>query len=236
MADLEVLNTLELPWSAGLVLTAAGAMLILFGSAWRDFTEVLVASFLAGVSALLWMPPLAVSPVWASVGACLAAGVLTILFRRVALVVLCAVTVGLALSIAVNLAAGWPAELYQVRSLSDEHVARAVRLPAYVTSQLLLGLLAGGMLLGAILAVATLGWARRVVMALVGSAGFLAGVSLVTERFFAPHLPPGYPMSYAQAAVVIWLELALLSVIMQRRAERAGAVRREPQSQRPEIA
>ena len=225
MTDLQVLNALDVPWSAGLVLIAAGTVLMLFGSLWRHFTEALSTSFLGGVGALLLMPAMSVNPVWAAVGVCLAVGALTILFRRIALVVLTAVVLGLALSISLNLFVGWPTIPLLVRSLSSDHVGTVVNAPDYVTNQLLLSLLVGGMLLGVILAFISAEWARRTVMALEGALAFLGGIALVTAEFFASQLPRGYPMKYSQVAAVVWIELAVISVLMQRlvdKPSRAG--------------
>ena len=220
MNDLQVLNDLDVPWSAGLVLVAAGTVLMLFGSRWRNFTEVLCTSFLGGVAALLVMPAMGVNPVWPAVAACLTAGVLTILFRRIALVVLAAVVTGVALSITANLLMGWPTIPLLVRSLSSGQVGTIVRVPDYLTSQLLLSLLLGGMLLGVILAIAAADWARWIAMALQGALAFLGGIAMVTVRFFSAQLPAGYPMKYSQVAAVVWLELAVVSILMQRLANK----------------
>jgi len=223
MSDLQALNDLDVPWSAGLVLVAAGTVLMLFGSRWRDFTEALSTSFLGGVAALLAMPALGVNPVWPAAAVCLLTGLGTILFRRIALVVLAAVVLGLALSVTANLLMGWPTIPLLVRSLSSEHVGTIVRVPDYVRSQLLFGLLTGGMLLGVILAIAVPTSARRVVMALEGSLAFLGGIALITGEFFSAQLPRGYPMKYSQVAAVVWLELAVVSILMQRLADRRAA-------------
>jgi len=156
-------------------------------------------------------------------GVCLLVGLGTILFRRVALVVLTAVVLGLVLSVTANLLMGWPTIPLLVRSLSSEHVGTIVHVPDYVRSQLLLGLLSGGMLLGVILAIAVPNSARRVVMALEGSLAFLGGITLLTEEFFSAQLPVGYPMKYSQVAPVVWLELAVVSILMQRLADRRAA-------------
>jgi hypothetical protein len=232
MGEVQVLNSLAVPWGAGLVLIAAGAVLMLFGSRWRDFTEALCASLVGGAVALLLMPPLGwVNPLWGTVGACLAVGVLTVFFRRIALLLLAAIVVGLSLSMAAHLVAGRPTMTLLVRSLSSDQVGTVVYVPDYAGSQLMLLLLVGGMLLGIILTIASTVWARRVTMALCGSLAFLGGVARVTAEFFAAQLPPGYPMKYAQVGAVVWLELAAISVLMQRmadRRQRGEARRAEP--------
>jgi hypothetical protein len=218
--DLEVINVLDTPWSAGLVLLAAGAMLMVFGSRWRDFTEALSMSLTGGVAALLLTPHTAVNPLWIVVGVCLLLGVLTVLFRRVSLVVLTAVGLGVSLSLMANMLNGWPTAAFLVRSLSRDQVGVVVHIPDYVGTQWLLALLIGGMLAGVIVAIVSQRWARRVTMALGGSLAFLVGVVLVVRQFFSAHLEPGYPMKYSQVAAMVWVEVAVISLLMQRMADR----------------
>lgn len=220
MTDIQVLNSLDVPWSAGLVLLAAGVVWMVFGGLWRDFTEVLSTSLLGGVAALLFLPAMAVNPLWVVTGVCLAAGVLTVFFRRIALVVLTAVVFGVSLSLIGHLLAGRPTMPLLVHSLSREQVGVIVHLPDYLGSQLLLALLVGGMLLGVIVAFLSAGWARRMVMAVEGALAFLMGTVLLSLQFFSAQLGPGYPMRYSQVAVVVWIELAVVAVLMQRLAER----------------
>ena len=131
MTELRVLNTLDVPWGAALVLIAAGMMLLVFGSRWRDFTEVFSASMFGGGLALLLVPPLPVNPIWPIVGVCLLSGLLMLVFRRVAAVILTGLVLGLSLSINVHLLAGWPSVSYYVWSLSSDQVRTVVHGPDY---------------------------------------------------------------------------------------------------------
>ena len=222
MTDWNVLNALRVPWTAGLVLLAGGMVLMVFGSRWRTFCEVLLASFAGGVAALLVLPPTPANPIWVAVGVCLAAGLLTLWLPRIAIVVLAAFTVGLTLSVSAHVLAELPSIPLLVSSLSNRQVGTVVHVPDYVGAQWMLGLLLGGMLLGVIVAVASLEWARRVVTASAGSLAFLAGIALITREFFSAHLPPGYPMKYAQVIVLLWAELTLVAILMQRRVEKGA--------------
>jgi hypothetical protein len=211
---------MQIPWSAGLVLVAAGVVWMVFGGLWRDFTEVLSTSLLGGLVALLFLPALEINPAWVVVGICLILGMATVLFRRVALVVLTAAVFGASLCLMANMLAGWPTVPFQVFSLSRPEVCVQVRLPDVLGSQLLMSLLFGGMLLGVIVAFLSIDWARRIVMAVEGALAFLAGAVLLSIEFFSAQPVAGYPMKYAQVVVVVWIELAVISVLMQRLAER----------------
>jgi hypothetical protein len=118
--------------------------------------------------------------------------------------------------------AGWPTVTYLVHSLSRGEIGVVVNMPDFVGSQLLLGLLLGGALLGIILAMLSADWARQFTMAVAGALGFLIGLTLLAGQFLSEHLPPGYPMRYPQVAAVVWAELVIISVLMQRRADRSG--------------
>ncbi|HOI56407.1 MAG TPA: hypothetical protein PLP01_14260 [Phycisphaerae bacterium] len=227
MVEQRILNTLDVPWSAALVLIAAGLALIVLGSRWRDFTEVFSASVLGGAAAMLLAPPLPLNPIWPIVGACLLAGLATLLFRRVATVILAGLVSGLSLSVAVHVLADRASVPYYVWSLSTDHVLTVVLGPDYVGSPLLLGLLLGGIVSGATLALAAEVWARRVVMGLEGGLALLAGAILLGGEFFSARLPSGYPMQYLKAVVVAWLGLAVLAVVVQHLAEKPAAARRE---------
>lgn len=224
MTELRVLNTLDVPWAAALVLIAAGMTLLVFGSRWRDFTEVFSASMFGGGAALLLVRPLAINPIWPIVGACLLSGLLMLLFRRVAAVILSGLIVGLSLSVIVHLLAGWTSVRYHVWSLSSDQVMTVVYGPDYLGSPPLLSLLVGGILLGVILALAAPDWSRRIVMGLQGGPALLVGAALISSEFFSAHLPPDYPMQYLQAATIAWLGLAALAVVVQNLVDkRAGA-------------
>lgn len=218
--DVLVLNSMQIPWSVGLVLVAAGVVWMVFGGLWRDFTEVLSTSLLGGLAALLFLPAMEINPAWVVVGLCLVLGMATVLFRRVALVVLTAAVFGASLCLMVNLLAGWPTVPFQVFSLSRPEVCVVVQLPDVLGSPVLMSLLFGGLLLGVIVAFLSTDWARRIVMALQGSLAFLAGAVLLSIEFFSAQPGAGYPMRYAQVVVVVWIELAVISVLMQRLAER----------------
>jgi hypothetical protein len=219
MSEVRLLTFQELPWSAGLVLIAAGIVLLVCGSRWRDFTEVLSTSFLAGAAALVTMPAVPVNPVWPAVAVCLAAGFLTILFRRAALVVLSGAVLAVALTLAAHLVCGWSPVQYVVASLSNSQVLTLTTGPDYFHSPLLLTLAAAGLLGGALLALLCPAWARRVTMALEGGLALVAGLALVTAEFFSRPLPPGYPMNYYKVGVAVWFGLAALGVLAQLAAD-----------------
>jgi len=225
MTELRVLNTLDVPWGAALVLIAAGMTLLVFGSRWRDFTEVFSGSMFGGGAALLLLPPLAVNPIWPIVGACLFSGMLMLVFRRVAVVILTGLVLGLSLSVIVHLLAGWTTQPYYVWSLSSDQVMTIVLGPDYLGSSLLLSLLVGGILLGVILALAAPNLTRRIAMGLQGGLALLVGAALVSSEFFSTHLPAGYPMQYLQAAAIAWLGLAALAVVVQNLVDKSAAAR-----------
>ncbi|MBN2581462.1 MAG: hypothetical protein JXL80_00230, partial [Planctomycetes bacterium] len=185
MVEQRILNTLDVPWGAALVLIAAGLAFIVLGSRWRDFTEVFSASVLGGAAAMLLAPPLPINPIWPIVGACLVAGLVTLVFRRVATTILAGLVSGLCLSIVVHVLTDRPVVPYYVWSLSSEQVSTVVMGPDYVGSPLLLGLLLGGILLGATLTLVAEVWARRMVMGLEGGLALLAGALLLGGEFFS---------------------------------------------------
>jgi hypothetical protein len=224
MSETRVLDTLDVPWSAGLVLLAAGLVLLTCGAKWRDFTEPLSTALLGGLGALLFGPNLGVSPLWPALVACFLCGLLTMLFRRVAAAVLAGVVLGLCLSIAVNLLAQGPAADYLAPGLSNDQVQTAVLGPNYFASEWSLAVLVGGALLGVILSVASPHWTRRAVLGLEGGLALLAGVVLLTSEFLTSYLPPGYPMKYSGVAVLAWLELAILGVLVQRNADKRAEI------------
>lgn len=229
MEETRVLSVFDLPPAAGLVFLAAGTVLLVFGTRWHRFTEVLSMAFLAGLATLILQPSLAaVNPVWPTLAACLAAGLLTARFPGVARSILAAVIVGVSLSVIVNLVAGWPGASYYVASLSTEHVNTVLRGPDYAGSQLMLGLLVGGVVLGTILALAWPEATRMVVMSLEGGLALVLGAALVGGRLFAAWLPPDYPHGFMRVGVLVWGELVILGVLVQRK------VRREDRRRAPE--
>lgn len=225
--DAANLAAAAVPWAAGLVLLAAGAVLACFGSRWRSFTESLVVALAAGTVAALLAPPevLRAKTMPLIGGACLAGSLAAVFLRRIVLALLVLLTVGASATL---MAAGlllWPTVPHVVSVLSSPEAPLVVHLPNVIdlSAPLPLIVLVAGAMLGLLLAAASPGWARRVAMGLLGALALLTGGAVLSGGVVAAHWPPEWPMTYGQAGALAWLELALISMILQRRIDRPAA-------------
>lgn len=220
MPETRLLNFLNLPWPAGLVLCAAGILFLVFGSRWRDFSLVLSTSFLAGAAALLFPAALPVNPLWLPVVACLASGLLSLLFPRAALTVLCAAVPAAVFALTAHLLCNLPTAHYLVAALSDRHLTTLIPGPD-LHSPLVFTPAAVGLLAGLAFDLFRPDLALRVTLAFEGGLALVAGLALLAAAFFPQHLPPGYPMNYSQMGVALWFALAALGLFAQRAVDKS---------------